>query len=58
MTGKQCTRCNTVKPLDEFYAHPHTTDGHQSQCKACLNDSSNINARRRRKARHGDSAGL
>jgi hypothetical protein len=25
-----------MKPLDAFYRHRHTRDGHQNQCKACV----------------------
>jgi len=35
MKEKQCFRCELVKPLDNFYKHPKTTDGHVGKCKNC-----------------------
>lgn len=32
---KTCKGCGESKPIDEFYAHPKTRDGHQGKCKAC-----------------------
>jgi hypothetical protein len=32
---KQCFKCNAVKPLDAFYRHPGTADGHLGKCKDC-----------------------
>jgi recombinational DNA repair protein (RecF pathway) len=32
---KTCCVCGETKPLDAFYRHPNTKDGHQAQCKAC-----------------------
>lgn len=32
---KACKRCGEVKPLDEFYRHPGTRDGHLGICKIC-----------------------
>jgi hypothetical protein len=32
---KTCTKCRTVKSLDEFSKRKTSKDGHQSQCKIC-----------------------
>ena len=32
---KRCNRCNTVKPLSEFYKCRGMADGYFNQCKAC-----------------------
>lgn len=32
---KQCTKCRTNKPLEQFYRSKASSDGHASQCKAC-----------------------
>lgn len=32
---KTCTKCNTEKPRDDYYAHPKTSDGRMSKCKDC-----------------------
>lgn len=34
---KRCTRCDTVKPVSEFHAHPKTADGYQPSCRPCHN---------------------
>jgi len=32
---KQCKKCGTVKPLDEFYRDRNMADGHRNDCRAC-----------------------
>lgn len=32
---KECKDCKETKPVDEFYEHPLTKDGHLNRCKEC-----------------------
>lgn len=34
--GKQCISCGELKPLEEYYSHPQTKDGHLGKCKSCV----------------------
>ena len=34
--AKTCSRCHAEKPSTEFDRYKRTTDGLQSQCKACM----------------------
>ena len=46
---KLCRRCNTHKPVTEFYRSKANADGYDGRCKAC--DAIQCAQRRKRKER-------
>lgn len=47
MKKKECTTCNTPKPLDDFYNAKKGADGKASVCKVCHNRKSNATKTKR-----------
>ena len=39
MNTKKCRVCGEIKPIDQFYKHPSTSDKRDTRCKCCTNKS-------------------
>lgn len=49
METKVCIRCELVKSLSEFYAHPKMEDGHLNKCKTCCKKEAALNYKKKSK---------
>jgi len=43
MKEKRCFKCEEIKSLADYYAHPKMKDGHLGKCKVCTKNSSSTN---------------
>jgi len=48
---KRCSTCLKRRPITDFYAHPRTKDGLQSQCRKCMIKAANERNKRNRQAK-------
>lgn len=47
---KCCSYCGMLKPLSEFTAHSHSSDGYDSRCRSCKNGQKRLIRRGRKRA--------
>ena len=47
MKTKQCTKCNQVKPIEEFHKFKDMKDGYRNNCKVCQNNVTKLNKTKR-----------
>ena len=45
---KTCFKCNTEKPLSDYYKHTKMGDGHLGKCKECTKKQSDEREKRLR----------
>lgn len=50
LTSKACSKCNLVKPPEEFHRSATSRDGRTSRCKRCRSADARLYAERRRAA--------
>ena len=49
MSSKVCNKCNTERPVANFYKQKRNRDGLMHQCKTCMRNQQNAYLRERRK---------
>ncbi len=47
-TEKKCFKCDTMKPIEEFYHQKYMSDGRLNKCKACTIKDVMTNRRKNR----------
>lgn len=52
-TEKVCTKCNEMKPMDDYHLNRKSADGHQSRCKKCITERIVYTPEQQQKNREG-----